>query len=209
MAGEPPAKRRQLPFKPPSRTASDSNTAKAGPSTDKGKSTNASKPAASRAPSSAAVASSSKATKPSNDTLASSSKRPNASKGRLATPSEFDSDSESEVEETFNTIRERPLSEEPDYILAEITSKKPDRDIESDKPLITKLLHHHFKNDKTRIAKDADAVVAKYVDTFVREAIARAALESRTNEKKGDRRADGFLEAEDLELLTPQLVMDF
>lgn len=43
--------------------------------------------------------------------------------------------------------------------------------------LLTRLLHHHFQNDKVRIGKDANGVVGKYIETFVREAIARAAFE--------------------------------
>jgi len=43
--------------------------------------------------------------------------------------------------------------------------------------LLTKLLHHHFKECKMRIGKDAKGVVGKYMETFVREAIARAAFE--------------------------------
>ena len=43
--------------------------------------------------------------------------------------------------------------------------------------LLTKLLHHHFEHEKTRIGKDASALLGKYMDTFVREALARAAFE--------------------------------
>jgi hypothetical protein len=43
--------------------------------------------------------------------------------------------------------------------------------------LLTRLLHHQFKESKTRIGKDAKGVVGKYMETFVREAIARAAFE--------------------------------
>lgn len=62
--------------------------------------------------------------------------------------------------------------------------------------LLTRLLHHHFQNDKTKVAKDANTVVAKYVDVFVREAIARAAFErAEADTAGGGRNAnDGFLE---------------
>ena len=43
--------------------------------------------------------------------------------------------------------------------------------------LLTKLLHHHFEHDKTRIGKDANALLGKYMETFVREELARAAYE--------------------------------
>ena len=45
--------------------------------------------------------------------------------------------------------------------------------------LLTKLLHHHFADEKTRLSKDANAIVGKYMETFVREALARAAFERR------------------------------
>ncbi|CAD6581277.1 MAG: hypothetical protein ASARMPRED_000568 [Alectoria sarmentosa] len=43
--------------------------------------------------------------------------------------------------------------------------------------LLTRLLHHHFHDDKVRIGKEANGLVGKYMETFVREAIARAAFE--------------------------------
>ncbi|KAI5304468.1 hypothetical protein KEM56_006467, partial [Ascosphaera pollenicola] len=61
-------------------------------------------------------------------------------------------------------------SPEPEYMLAELVEEPNEREqIESSDPqippkLLTRLLHHHFQNDKTKIAKDANMVVAKYVD---------------------------------------------
>ncbi|CAI6096985.1 unnamed protein product [Clonostachys chloroleuca] len=57
------------------------------------------------------------------------------------------------------------------------------------KELLTRLLHEFFTKDATRISRDANAAVGKYVDVFVREAIARTAVE-------------------DLEKATPQLLLD-
>ena len=60
--------------------------------------------------------------------------------------------------------------------------------------LLTKLLHHHFSDAQTRVGKDANAVVGKYMETFVREALARAAFER--SEADGTRgRGGDFLEA--------------
>ncbi|ROV97431.1 hypothetical protein VMCG_06920 [Cytospora schulzeri] len=64
--------------------------------------------------------------------------------------------------------------------------------------LLTRVLHEFFENDGTRITKDANSSVAKYMDIFVKEAIARAAAE----------RDGGFLEVEDLEKIAPQLLFD-
>lgn len=64
--------------------------------------------------------------------------------------------------------------------------------------LLTRMLHEFFEKDTTRITKDANEAVARYMDVFVREAIARAAVE----------RDGGFLEVEDLEKVAPQLLLD-
>lgn len=64
--------------------------------------------------------------------------------------------------------------------------------------LLTRLLHEFFEKDGTRISKDANKAVAKYMDVFVREAIARCAVEKHS----------GFLEVEDLEKVAPQLLLD-
>ncbi|KAI1275741.1 CENP-S associating centromere protein X-domain-containing protein [Xylaria sp. FL0933] len=64
--------------------------------------------------------------------------------------------------------------------------------------LLTRILHEFFEKDGTRISKDANKAVAKYMDIFVREAIARTAVE----------KGNGFLEVEDLEKVAPQLLMD-
>ncbi|EAQ84141.1 predicted protein [Chaetomium globosum CBS 148.51] len=64
--------------------------------------------------------------------------------------------------------------------------------------LLTRILHAFFEREGTRITRDANAAVARYMDIFVREAIARAAVE----------RSSGFLEVEDLEKIAPQLLMD-
>lgn len=59
-----------------------------------------------------------------------------------------------------------------------------------------------------RLADDARKLVRKYFETFVREAIARAAYE-RSSVAGNAGKADGFLEVEDLEKLAPQLLLDF
>ena len=58
--------------------------------------------------------------------------------------------------------------------------------------LLTRLLHHHFQDDKVRIGKDAKGMVGKYMETFVREAIARAAFER--SEAGGEGIGGHFLE---------------
>lgn len=64
--------------------------------------------------------------------------------------------------------------------------------------LLTRLLHHHFQSEEIRIATDANRLVTKYMETFVREALARAALE-RSESRSGDGGvADDFLEVSTL-----------
>lgn len=64
--------------------------------------------------------------------------------------------------------------------------------------LLTRLLHEFFKKEGTRLTKDANAAVARYMDVFIREAVARSSAE----------REGGFLEVEDLEKIAPQLLLD-
>ncbi|KAL4752462.1 CENP-S associating centromere protein X-domain-containing protein [Aspergillus terricola var. indicus] len=207
---QPPRKRRTLPFKPPSRASGSAVSA------------------------SIAGASKTKATKPATKTrssntttIFSSNNKPAKSiSSRLrpaASTSPTDSGADSASSASDDSSRASPASasddeNEANYILAEITHAKPEHeDVLSSDPLIppkllTRLLHHHFRNEKTKIAKDANAVVAKYIDVFVREAVARAAFEraeAQGGAGGGGGIADGFLEVEDLEKMGPQLAMDF
>ncbi|KAL8892779.1 MAG: hypothetical protein Q9215_000371 [Flavoplaca cf. flavocitrina] len=62
--------------------------------------------------------------------------------------------------------------------------------------LITRTLYHHLgkdEGDAIKIGKEANALAGKYFDTFVREAIARAAFE-RTQADEENGAGDGFLE---------------
>jgi solute carrier family 25 (adenine nucleotide translocator) protein 4/5/6/31 len=77
-----------------------------------------------------------------------------------------------------------------------VEEEEPDKTIPPD--LLTRLLHEFFAKDATRISRDANAAAGKYFDVFVREAIARAAVEKNV----------GFLEVEDLEKISPQLLLD-
>ncbi|KAL9580737.1 MAG: hypothetical protein Q9212_004318 [Teloschistes hypoglaucus] len=64
--------------------------------------------------------------------------------------------------------------------------------------LVTRLLHHHLgktaDSEPMRISKEANKVVARYVETFVREAVARAELERRQADDEAGVRGDGFLD---------------
>lgn len=43
--------------------------------------------------------------------------------------------------------------------------------------LLARILHHHFEGEDQQVSREAIQLVGKYMDTFVREAIARATFE--------------------------------
>ncbi|KAK5129954.1 hypothetical protein LTR08_002671 [Meristemomyces frigidus] len=77
--------------------------------------------------------------------------------------------------------------------------------------LLLRLLHEHFGDKKTLVDKEAIQVLQKYVEVFVREAIARSALLKRDKVEKGTcgDEDEGWLEVGDLEGVGGGLVMDF
>lgn len=185
-----PQKRRRLPFNPPR-----PQSAGAGPS-------NATKSKASKAKSNTrpSIGSSSKSTKKSTSRKRATS--PSVSRSASpASASGSQSASESVSGSAATPDRARSPSQEPDFILAEIIGPEKGDDVDSSEPaippkLLTRLLHHHFQNEKTKIAKDANVAVSKYVDIFVREAVARAAFERAEGQgaEGGRSIGDGFLE---------------
>ncbi|EZF29021.1 hypothetical protein H109_06416 [Trichophyton interdigitale MR816] len=118
-------------------------------------------------------------------------------------------------------------SEEPDYILAEITAvdepKQHPADNKSSDPridykLVTTILHEvAFKKKKTRITKDGVKLFTKYIESFVTEAVSRSIEEKRVNSAasmatsatRTDIEHSNYLETEDLERAYPQLMLDF
>ena len=80
-------------------------------------------------------------------------------------------------------------------MLAEITTEDEPK-VTIPTKLLTTLLHHNFQDkEKTKIGKDASLVVGHYVDTFVREALARAVYERQEADRETEGgRGDGFLE---------------
>lgn len=94
-------------------------------------------------------------------------------------PLPSDSSSDDEAEDAPPV--EIDSSESSDHVPS---PKDPDPPPTIPPKLLTKLVHHHFEKEKTRIGKDASALVGKYMETFVREAIARAECE-RSNAEAG------------------------
>lgn len=94
-------------------------------------------------------------------------------------------------DEEMSEMDDMSSSEEPDYILAEITAvdgpKQHPADNKSSDPridykLITTILHEvAFKKKKTRITKDGVKLFTKYIESFATEAVSRAIEEKRMN----------------------------
>jgi hypothetical protein len=72
--------------------------------------------------------------------------------------------------------------------------------------LLTRLLYEGFEDKDMKIGKEAMAMFAKYVETFVREGLARAIAE---RQEEGEGVSDGFVQVEDLEKVAAQLLLDF
>lgn len=87
----------------------------------------------------------------------------------------------------------------------------PDPEIEPDAiplDLLNVLLHQFYKEPNTRMSKDANKAVGRYMETFVREALARVAYKKGGGEM-GVQGGGDVLEVEDLEGAAPQLLLDF
>ena len=78
-------------------------------------------------------------------------------------------------------------------------------------PLLIRLLHEHFQDKTTKIDKHAVQVVQKYMEIFVREAIARTALAKAEKTERGETPAEdrGWLELADLQGVAAGMLLDF
>lgn len=103
-----------------------------------------------------------------------------------------DDDDDDDAELVSSHSHNASASEEPDAFPTTTRVGTQDAPPTIPPALLTKLLHYHFQDDKVRIGKEANGVVGKYMETFVREAIARAAFER--SEAGGKGIGDDFLE---------------
>lgn len=79
-------------------------------------------------------------------------------------------------------------------------------------PLLIRLLHEHFADKQTKIDKHAMQVLQKYVEVFLRETIARTAMQKKVDAAKagGTEEVDvSWLELEDLEKVAAGVVLEF
>lgn len=79
------------------------------------------------------------------------------------------------------------------------------------RPLLLRLMHEHFASKTTKIDKHAIAILEKYFELFVREAIAKAALAKREDVAAGaaSQSEERWLEKGDLEKVVAGLILDF
>jgi hypothetical protein len=161
-----------------------------------------------------------------------------------------DDDESEDEDDMMQEQRKRPAAEdededidmdslesedEPPPVAKKTATKRTTQPAETDEAppippkLLTRLLYEGFEDKDVKIGKEAMLVVGKYVDTFVREALARAVFERNEQEDEGGNgTGDGFLQVcryvistlsefgllitiqvEDLEKLAPQLLLDF
>ncbi|KAG4434164.1 hypothetical protein IFR05_010356 [Cadophora sp. M221] len=98
----------------------------------------------------------------------------------------------------------------------ENAAKADGRQISIPPDLINVIMHGFFNQENTRMSKDANAAVGRYIETFVREGLNRADWAKRHGWEEGGLDGGGggvgdgaYLEVEDLERLAPQLLLDF
>lgn len=77
--------------------------------------------------------------------------------------------------------------------------------------LLQRLVHQHLENKHLKLGKVASQMLLVYVDMFVREAVARSTLDKleRSTDAVRNDPADLWLNFEDLERVTPGLLLDF
>lgn len=177
-------------FKPPRRISGNSNTSDPGAASSK---------ATAPRPAAAAAA----ASKPS---AASSSSRAAAFRPAAAAVTisdsdiddiddEDDLDDDEEEEDVDDSVHRRRSTNTQD---ASTAVPAPSQDAEDQPPippkLLNRLLHEGFEDEDMRIGKEAMAVAGKYVETFVREALARAMYEREEADREEGGGGDGFLQ---------------
>jgi hypothetical protein len=92
-----------------------------------------------------------------------------------------------------------------------IPSKKDDSEQPSiPLPLIHRIAAEGFSEpETTKMSTDARRVLGKYIDTFVREAVARCAYEAEGRDGDGEVGRKGWVDVDDLERVAGVLCLDF
>jgi len=104
---------------------------------------------------------------------------------------EDDADSDEEDDVDDSTMQQtRRTSGVHDTTMGLDTNEEPQPVMPE--PLLARLLYEGFEDKSMKVGKEAMKVVGKYVETFVREAVARAQLER--SDEAGDGLGEGFLQ---------------
>jgi hypothetical protein len=141
---------------------------------------------------------------------------PSKPKARQVVISDDEESNKDEVDEVPDRRRPRLLEEEDEDVdmdsddseedapvVTKATKKRATEpaDIDEAPPippkLLTRLLYEGFEDKEVKIGKEAMLVVGKYIDTFVREALARAVFERNEQELEAGT-GDGFLQVSHL-----------
>lgn len=104
--------------------------------------------------------------------------RPRGSKNRRSAASAAEPESSNPFASS-DTESQVSTPQEQDSTAADRQQESPEPEKTIPAALLTRMLHDFFGKEATRISRDANEAVRKYVDVFVREAIARAAVEKR------------------------------
>lgn len=112
-----------------------------------------------------------------------------------------DEDAEEDSESEAHSMGDEVESDEsPAASRRPAPSKPSNTELEENKPppippkLLTRLLYESFEDKDMKIGREAMSVAGKYIETFVREAIARAAYEREDADKASGGAGDGFLQ---------------
>jgi len=118
----------------------------------------------------------------------------------------------SEIEEEDSTLASAPRKARS----TTSTAKRKNSMLDDGLPpiptkLLTRLLYEGFEDKDMKIGKEAMTMFGKYVETFVREGLARAIAERQEEGSGlgGGGVSDGFVQVEDLEKVAAQLLLDF
>ena len=106
---------------------------------------------------------------------------------------------------TTNAVAEQTTQEQTPFDADEVQELPP--------ALLARLVHENFDDKTIRMSKPANEVLKRYMNIFMREAVARAAegKKERLGVGKGGMATDEeiWLDVEDLEKVTGGLLLDF
>jgi hypothetical protein len=117
-------------------------------------------------------------------------RQPVKSKAKAKAPARQEKDSDIDMDSDGVSEDEQPA---PPARKAASSKRTLDPAMPIPPKLLTRILWEGFEDKDMKIGKEAMSVVGKYVETFVREAVARAIFERRGDDEN-DELGDGFLQ---------------